>query len=501
MKRKILALDDRVFQNIFSAQIALQAALRDNMYLFSGEQLKQRQAVLLRLEAQLAPLALASSEEAELINQIKSTGFKGQVKEIGAGIKISDAILEVPGVSKFFVGGASEYLQTARDLQLYNTLGHDAAKYSSVVPEVSSMLANASYVLSRQAGAEKAFGLGVTAATATDRQRKGQAHFYMTLSADGLGEITLHGIFKTHLNVDSALGERDLQQEIVKKIGLRLLKGQLSGEAFDAKTLLKNIDALVEINQITRSNVLLDPMVVSNLELLENDSAASLMFSPKPGGLVGVDNFADHLRGKKVVVVYKGSFDPITIGHLEIMRDAVKQAMQQNQCTRDEVFPIFEISLNRVGKDQLSYEHLAHNVQMIGLEGWPVMVTKQTKFYQLSELLADYTALPINFVMGLDVFNKLNDPTFYQDLEDSLNEGQQRLYRTANRVFVAPRFDPATGRWDTVQSTDGRVFTLHATVASSSSEERALLLAGKDPKNLSPGVARYILVNGLFSPN
>lgn len=104
------------------------------------------------------------------------------------------------------------------------------------------------------------------------------------------------------------------------------------------------------------------------------------------------------------LIVYKGSFNPITNAHLKLMSESSKQYPNFKTC--------FSISLNTFGKNTPNWDNLNQRIQLINKLGHSVLLYQSPLFDSMHRSLQYKYDKDIVYVMGADTANRYldNDP-------------------------------------------------------------------------------------------
>src|SRR3989339_72073 len=195
----------------------------------------------------------------------------------------------------------------------------------------------------------------------------------------------------------------------------------------------------------------------------------------------------------------------ISIDHIEVLEKALNLSGQA------EVLSLPEISTTIVSKGEATLENMAHRISMFNLLGYPVLVTNQTRFFSLAELLRTKSQGKLTFLCGMDTLVRIMEPAYYADLHGKAFEAIERLFKDNTSLWVADRFDKTRG-WCTVRQflnsaesgplrgyVTGSIKRLKVRVASASSEEREKIGRGEEPSHISATVREYIKTHSLYS--
>lgn len=122
----------------------------------------------------------------------------------------------------------------------------------------------------------------------------------------------------------------------------------------------------------------------------------------KSAGMVLFDDeeavrLEDYSRKYKKIALYKGSFNPIHEGHIEIA----------NRVKDDDTLLIFAISKNTYEKGGVDVDSLCRRITQINSKGFLVAIFDNGYFFDNFSYLHNRTGLPIDLVMGVDTYNRI----------------------------------------------------------------------------------------------
>jgi hypothetical protein len=157
---------------------------------------------------------------------------------------------------------------------------------------------------------------------------------------------------------------------------------------------------------------------------------------------------------KKPVLVLRGSFQPVTHVHLDMLQSA-GQAFRRTAAAEATAEPleIMEFSMNSyyASAGELTHADFLQRANVLQALGKNVLISKFNAFHRLGTYLSRFTSLPIGLVMSLDIFEKLFQEQFYEDLPGGILESFGRLFKNALRLYVYPVLERQSGELRVIQ--------------------------------------------------
>ncbi|MFA5495861.1 MAG: hypothetical protein WC247_13895 [Porticoccaceae bacterium] len=231
-----------------------------------------------------------------------------------------------------------------------------------------------------------------------------------------------------------------LQSEALGILGVNLIYGAFYS-ALKPKALIESLlDNLeqdrIEVDLINFSGPYFEEVDnrLMNLHLVRSWCCRAVMFDVTNNPVVP----ATELR-KKNTLVLRGSFRPPTVVHVDMMEGALKQFIEEEGITRDNVTALAEITMADLAddKEQADQEFLTR-VDLLTALGYNVLVSDYLRFFRLRSWIRRYTRNSIGIVLSVLDFNQLFDPRFYEGLEGGILEALGKLFSDNTYVYVYP---------------------------------------------------------------
>ncbi len=150
---------------------------------------------------------------------------------------------------------------------------------------------------------------------------------------------------------------------------------------------------------------------------------------------------------KKVLLVQRGRFRPITHVNMDILRSARETLAKQCDVSEDEILPIFEISMhNLLEESYVCLDDFVARADIIATTGCTVMISDFREHHRLAQYLYRYTDRAIGLPMGLETVRTLFEERHYDNLDGGILEGLGRLFKAHLNILVYPQKNGETGR-------------------------------------------------------
>jgi hypothetical protein len=391
--------------------------------------------------------SLGPSEKALRMNQ--DAVVYGTFAEIGAGQEV---------VRWFFhVGGASGTV--AKTISAYDMVVSDAI-YGRTERYVSrkrleAMLSYEYDLLVERLGPQRGdktafFAFADTAATRS-RSRHADGHGWM-----GVRFQTVPGAEPSQLiiHVTTLDNETSREREAIGLIGVNLLYGAVYQHTEPESLVASLLDNLtrerVEIDMIKLSGPAfagVDNCLMS-LRLVEHGFTDSAMFTAD-GEVVQ----PAEVLYQRPILIERGRFRPVNLLTWDLLEKALDQFRADPEVAGEQPVSLVEITVRdlptRQGKDERDF---LDRVDVLRALGQTVLISNHGPYYGLVEHLARYTQKKIGIALGVPALTGFFDDKHYEDLPGRTLESVGRLFARNVRIYLYPRWDPATGTLTTAET-------------------------------------------------
>jgi len=349
--------------------------------------------------------------DADLVAAIHATPQRLVMAFAGAGAEALARLHAVGGSSRTVLEAVDVYAARSMAEWVGFTPAHTTTR------RVAAAMADAAWRRARElvAGEEgpaAVFGVGVTAAIATDRVKKGE-HRVLVAVRDGFGTLT------STLTLQKGARDRAGEEAVVTQLVLRavadacgvlsapepaLLAGERLETALAPSELLGELAAQEQPFVVVRT----DGTLASELP-----AAARL---PSGGA-----------------VILSGAFNPLHAGHRELARVGAQQARQGQPAAGGAVTPVFELPLVNADKSAIDLAEARRRAQqLVGREA--AVLTRAPLFVDKARLFPGSV-----FVIGADTAERIVEPRFYQGDPAETTRALERVRAAGCRFLVAGR--------------------------------------------------------------
>lgn len=360
----------------------------------------------------------------------------GAIVEIGAGQETA---------RQFFSAGAAAgtvaKTMSAYDMQVSDDIYGKAGRYVS--RERCEQMMDHEYDLISQRlkqarGDESRFFAYSATVTARSYSQKNECHGWIGIKRQCQPNSPASSIILHVRMMDDTNRE---QSEALGVLGVNLVHGAYY-HADDPKTIIDNLqdgmgsDKRIEIDLIHFDGPDFEHVEnrLMNLHLIHSWNCRAVMFEPGGSSIVP----ASALR-KKDTVVIRGSFQPPTNVHMDMMNSAVKHFSQEEGVEKDKILVVAEITLNELysDKDDADSDFLAR-VDLLNQLGFSVLISDYLRFFRLRSWIRRYTQNRIGIMLSVLDFDYLFAEQYYEGLEGGILEAFGKLFSDNTNVYVYP---------------------------------------------------------------
>ncbi len=322
----------------------------------------------------------------EIIKQIHESDTKVMIVEIGAGTPISTELFSVAGASNTIYSVESPYAREAFD-EKYGQIEERAVSYQRLqeIFKYHELDGNKNY----NTVIATTFQVG-------DKTNKVATHGWIGLK-------TKSDVRYYHISIHEPLNREEYIKRI-GKIGVLILNGGYFNNSY-IDIVLDGVDPLKDC-YFEKSDFIPGFDYQSTLEFLSRNTEVDQMTVFKRDNTI--DRLESVTRTDKEIVLFKGSFNPVSKAHQEVMQECKKLYPDSNQ--------IFEISVNTFQKGKQEIESLVKRIQLINELGYDVIVNSRPLFKDTFDFIRNKFKGKLIFPMGLDTLNRV--------IMDYINNGE-----------------------------------------------------------------------------
>ena len=174
------------------------------------------------------------------------------------------------------------------------------------------------------------------------------------------------------------------------------------------------------------------------LMLVEKDLTDSALFTAE-GEVIQ----ASERLYKKPVLVLRGSFNPVTRVGMDIVGSARETFKKKLPTPESPFVEVMEFSMNSYFQPlgEINHRDFLGRADILQHMGKNVLISKFNAFHRLAAYLSQHTTEPVALTLSVDVFEKLFQETYYEDLPGGILESFGRLFKHAVKLYVYPIYD------------------------------------------------------------
>ena len=416
----------------------------------------------------------------------------GTIVEIGAGPEVARQFFSAGAAAGTIAKTASAY-----DMQVSDEIYGKAGRYVSQ-ERVQQMMDHEFDLLIERLAHRRSrntnFFCYAATVTAKSYKQTSECHGWVGLRVQlypgaPASEILLHVRMLDDTN--------QLQSEALGILGVNLIYGVFYyalKPKWIIEGLLDNLDGdRLEVDLIKFSGPYFEEVDnrLMNLHLVRSWCCRAVMYDTSTQPVVP----GDELR-KKHTLVLRGSYNPPTRVHVDMMESALRQFTEEESLSPESISCLAEITMADLNKDkdQADASFLAR-VELLTTLGYQVLVSDYLRFFRLRSWIRRYTKNNIGIVLSVLDFNQLFDPRFYEGLEGGLLEAMGKLFSDNTYVYVYPaRIDDALVTLENVEVPPRTTHILQHLVANRAmvpakyyQEEHLHIIPGETLKMIASG--------------
>src|SRR5213083_1726128 len=391
-------------------------------------------------------MEIATDEKALRINL--DPAKYGTFAEIGAGQEVARRFFRVGGGA-----GTIAKTMSAYDMTFSDAIYGRANRYVSRV-RLQKMLDHEYDLLierlDRKFGNEKTFFVFADTVSARSFKERNESHGWLGVRFQSQpraqpSQIIIHVRMLDEANVE--------QQEALGVIGVNLLHGAL----YEAKperlisSLQENLaPGRIQVDLIKFSGpafAKIDNRLMS-LQLVSQGLTDAVMFTAD-GEMVQ----ASEILHKKAILIERSSFRPVTYATNDMLEGARRQFVKESGCSEKDLVVLMEMTLeNLLAEGQLNHADFLARVDILGVLGRTVIISKFGEYFRLASYLSRYTSRMIGLVMGVPSLLEIFDEKYYLNLEGGILEALGRMFKSGLKLYVYPKIDEDTGELVTART-------------------------------------------------
>lgn len=320
------------------------------------------------------------------LDAIHRANGRGVLTITGGGAGALGRLLSVPGASRTVLDARIPYSLGA----LSETLGRAPDQATSAA--TARALAMVAFQHARRLDVEATFGLGATAALATNREKAGDHRIHVALQTPATSYLW-------SLTFDKGRRSREEEEALCEQLILQAL--------FIAKRLHQEEP----------------PLLLGAGDKLVSDH---VLGEPAWQGLIlgSAVSVPQGVRASRSAALLPGAFNPFHEGH---------RAMAEAAATRLQCPVSYELSVFNVDKPPLNYADLRDRLSAFPAEA-SVLLTHAPRFTDKAELFPGRT-----FVVGADTILRVGNVRYYGDSQSARDAALARLAEREVRFLVFGR--------------------------------------------------------------
>ena len=359
----------------------------------------------------------------------------GTFAEIGAGQEVVRNFFQAGGAAGTVAKSISAY-----DMKFSDEIYGKASRYVSL-ERLERMLDHEFELLEQRLAASRGkrtcFFVYANTVAAKSYSGNSECHGWMGIRFQATpcskpNEISIHVRMLDKENLP--------QQQALGTIGVNLMYGAFYYKE-DPRRLIQSL-----LDQLSVDRIEVDMVQVKgpsfegvnnrllSLTLVELGLTNAVMFGPN-GNVIQ----PSEVLHKKTLLVERGSFRPVTLVNVDMLKCACAQLVQEPEVKGKELVVLMEITMkNLLASGQLDPTDFLARVDTLAALGNNVLVSNYSEYYRLASYFRRYTKEMIGIVMGVNNLLELFNEKYYEGLEGGILESFGRLFRNSVKLYVYP---------------------------------------------------------------
>lgn len=325
----------------------------------------------------------------ELVSEINASDTFVRILEVGAGVPTANEMFKYRGASKSIYSSESYYAREAFDNEFgecgsravsFERLSECIFESNDINSDMIQGLYNTVLATSFQVGHNNDGGFSTHGWIGVN---------FGNIVDDVNGDYIKDNLKYYHISIHQPM-TREQYIQTIGEIGVKLLH-------------CKNefVPADCYIDKVLDEDGLND--YLSTLQAIANSEINQQATVFKAKG--GVDRIESITRGVENLIVYKGSFNPVTIAHQEVIN--------QTESLYESSKSVFAISVDTYQKGKVDIVSLVERIGAINKLGYDVLITNNGFFVDNLKVLRTKYSGNVVFPLGVDTINRLS--TFYYE--------------------------------------------------------------------------------------
>jgi nicotinic acid mononucleotide adenylyltransferase len=352
----------------------------------------------------------------QLVSEINESPTFARIFEVGAGVPTANKLYQYRGASKTIFSAESYYAREAHDLK-FGECGSRAVSFERLRDcifysqdfqnDIIDGLYNTIFASTFQVGHMNEKNFSTHGWVAIN---------FGTPEEDDVEDYVVNNLKYYHISIHEPM-TREEYINTIGEIGVKLLHCRNEFVPKDCY-----IDVVLDEDGIEDSK--------STLEAISNSEKKQQATVFKSDG--SIDRIESITRGVDNLIVYKGSFNPVTIAHEEV----VTQTMSQYEKAKT----VFAISVDTYQKGKVDIKSLVERIEHINKLGYDVLITNNGFFVDNLKVLRTKYDGNVVFPLGVDTINRLSK-FYYKNMAKGtlghLQDGSMEFYS----VFDTYKFE------------------------------------------------------------